>query len=244
MGTYSTTFFCQTNDAKRVATVLLSMQRSAFVLPPKQGYVLVYDQECDDDDESAVRRLSSQLSRGLGAAIIAMRNEDDDLLEYYLYVDGSLRDHYSSSSVHSDEREPSRSAFGSTPVLCEVFNKPRSGKRLENILSSTDYVFESERYEALSKSLGLPYKYAQLSFREIAESVNAYEIASSGVMILTRSQLRDIDGFKLPLKTYDPEREVQALVRRNRPISAIDLYRREKKCSLQEAHSYVMSLKR
>lgn len=242
MGTYSTTIFCKTNDAKHVATVLHSTRRSAFVLPPKQGYVLVYDQECDDDDE-VVGRISSHLSRELGAVIIAVINYDDDLLEYYLYVRGSLRDHYSSSSAHSDEWEIGRSVFGSTSVLCEVFNKPRSGKRLENILLSTDYIFESERYAALSKILGLPYNYAQLSYWEIAGSVNAYEMASKGIVLLTRFQLREIGGFDLPLRTYVPEREVQALVRRNLPISAIDLYRREKKCSLQEAHAYVMSLK-
>ena len=109
---------------------------------------------------------------------------------------------------------------------------------------SAAYLFESERFEALSIVMGLPYKYAQLSYREISESINNSEMKSSSVMILTRSQLKGFGGLEIPLRIYDPEGEVRALVRENRLISAIDLYRRENNCTLQEAYSYVMSLTR
>lgn len=244
MGTYSTTFFCQSTDPEQVAAVLRRMQRTAFVLPPKQKYVLVYDLVGDEQGSAQVKRLTSELSLQLDTTVITVLNRDDDLLEYYLFANGELKDNYLSTSAHSDAAGPGRSATGAPFILSALFEKPKSRQKLATILSSTEYLYESERYEELAKALGLPYKYAQLSYREIAEVVTDAEFDAKSVSILSRYKLRNFGPSELPRKVYDPEYAVRALVRQNRLISAIDLYRREKQCSLEEAHSYVMSLKR
>ncbi len=137
-----------------------------------------------------------------------------------------------------------RIATGTPVILSEQFGKPKSHQKLATILSSTDYLYESERYEEFAKALGFPYKYAQLSYREIAEVVTDAETDAQSVSILNRYKLRNFGSSDLPKKAHDPEQEVRSLVRQDRLVSAIDLYRRKKQCSLEEAHSYVMSLKR
>jgi hypothetical protein len=56
------------------------------------------------------------------------------------------------------------------------------------------------------------------------------------------SLFRQYKKYFAPGKQFDLDKEVKALLRRNKNISAITLYQRKNQCSLQEAKKYIESL--
>ena len=80
MGNHYTSLICRTTDQDGVADMLRRQRRVAFVLPPINGYVGVYDQECDNQDFDEISTLSVTLSTRLACLVFAVLNYDDDLL--------------------------------------------------------------------------------------------------------------------------------------------------------------------
>jgi len=162
MGNFYTNITVKGRSQDEVAGALAAMKRTAFVSPTVDGYTVIFDAECEDQDPQVISRLTGDLSRQLGCPAIAFLNHDDDILWYQLYANGKLVDEYNSAPDYFEPAgEPSGPAGGDVAKLMEAFDAAADTKALEKVLrtSSLDeggFVFAYERHLALVRLLGMP----------------------------------------------------------------------------------------
>ena len=159
MGNFYTNYTLRGPSQQSVAKTLTG--RSAIVAPARDGYVVVFDEESEQQDQGVINALAARLSREFGCPVLAVLNHDDDLLWYQLHVDGELADEYDSSPGYFDpSAEPSDPSGGDAHRLCSAFGASNVAE-VESVLrkSSFDedgYVFAVERHTDLFRALGIP----------------------------------------------------------------------------------------
>ena len=67
--------------------------RGSSVTPPHNGWITVYDDACDRDP-SALRRLAKELSERMGAVVIAIGIEHEEVVRFVLHEAGRIVDEY------------------------------------------------------------------------------------------------------------------------------------------------------
>lgn len=67
--------------------------RGSLVAPPRHGWIAVYDDVCDRSPEM-LRRLAREISDRMGAVVLLLGIERDDLLRMILFERGSIVDEY------------------------------------------------------------------------------------------------------------------------------------------------------
>src|SRR5690242_12194507 len=120
MGNFYTNFTLRGPSQQAVAKLLTG--RSAFVTSEQNGVVMVFDEECDTQDQAVITELGERLSRKFGCAVWSVLNHDDDILWYQLYLAGELVDEYDSTPDYfEDSEEPSDSGpkGGNANMLCD-----------------------------------------------------------------------------------------------------------------------------
>ncbi|MEO5575741.1 MAG: GNAT family N-acetyltransferase [Gaiellaceae bacterium] len=73
--------------------------RGSEVTPPRNGWITVYDEACDRDP-SALRRLAKELSERMGAVVIAVGVEHEQVVRFVLHEAGRIVDEYLSVPEH------------------------------------------------------------------------------------------------------------------------------------------------
>jgi hypothetical protein len=68
--------------------------RRAYIVPPRQGWVTIYDETSEAQGISEIGRIARELSQRCRSVVIAFCVEDSDILTYQLYDAGELRDAY------------------------------------------------------------------------------------------------------------------------------------------------------
>jgi hypothetical protein len=160
MGNFYTNFTLRGPSQQAVADALAG--RSAFVTPAKDGSIVVYDEQSDQQDQYVITGLAASLSQEFDCPVLAVLNHDDDILWYQLYLGGELADEYDSSPGYfnefADRSEPSGgdaeklcNAFGATDVLAveRVLRKPS--------FADGGYTFAVKRHADLARALGIPF---------------------------------------------------------------------------------------
>ena len=218
-------------------------RRAALVLPAIGGYIVVYDQACDNQDFDEVYALSLTLSRELACLVFAVLNYDDDLLWYCLHSGGELVDQYNSFPGYFDASTEIGPSGGDPEALCRAFAKSESLPKLDKLLRNPDYVTATEHHQAIAEVLGLPITIAQLSYSELVGEGSGNDELADRVSALSRADVAKVVPVATVPLPVDLEKEVRALVHRAKVISAIYLYQTTTHCSLQEAHDYVLVLK-
>jgi hypothetical protein len=72
MGASFTNYQVRSNSASAVRDALVPLVRArACVSPPKGGWVTVYDEASDEQDDEVIRHLAEGLSRTLNTAVLA-----------------------------------------------------------------------------------------------------------------------------------------------------------------------------
>jgi ribosomal protein S18 acetylase RimI-like enzyme len=67
--------------------------RGSLIAPPRHGWIAVYDDVCDRSPEM-LRRLAREISDRMGAVVLLLGIERDDLLRMILFERGSIVDEY------------------------------------------------------------------------------------------------------------------------------------------------------
>lgn len=67
--------------------------RGSLIAPPRHGWIAVYDDVCDRSPEM-LRRLAREISDRMGAVVLLLGVERDDLLRMILFERGSIVDEY------------------------------------------------------------------------------------------------------------------------------------------------------
>lgn len=79
--------------------------RGSVVMPPRNGWIAVYDELCDRDPKQ-LRRLAQELSDRFGAAVIAFGVEEDAVARFVLLDRGRIVDEYASVPEYQGELPP------------------------------------------------------------------------------------------------------------------------------------------
>jgi hypothetical protein len=80
-----------------LATALRNLGRSAFLTPTTNGFTVICDRECENQDTDLLGSLALTVSTQLACPAWAVLNHDDDVLWYQLFDQGQLVDAYISS---------------------------------------------------------------------------------------------------------------------------------------------------
>jgi hypothetical protein len=163
--------------------------REAYVTQAFGEYTVVYDAECEEQDPEVLTALAAGLSAELECPALAVINHDDDVLAYWLYVNGSLEDEYNSMPDYfKGLEEPTAPAGGVAARLTSLFGG--DAEVVERILraGSVDdegYVFALDRHADLVEELGLPacavgYGYTYMEEGELPEELDEDQLRKVG----------------------------------------------------------------
>jgi hypothetical protein len=104
---------------RRFIPQLAGGSKGSAVVPPRRGWIAVYDELCDRDP-SALRRLARELSDGLGVVVVAFGVEEGAVARYLLYERGRLLDEYLSIQEYYGPLPSGEVvALGANPTLVE-----------------------------------------------------------------------------------------------------------------------------
>ncbi len=97
MGAFITNCHVRSDSTDAVCKALKPFVRArAYVSPPKNGWVTVYDEASDKQDQETLCRITRQLSKTLRADAIAFMVHDSDIAQYWLYRRGAIADEFNS----------------------------------------------------------------------------------------------------------------------------------------------------
>lgn len=159
---------------------------SAIVTPSHLGCVVAFDEASEMQDESLIAELASQLSLDLHCPVLAVLNHDDDILCYWLYINGEFKDKYDSSPGYFDSAATiSNPVGGHAERLCSAFGVD-DADAIEAILRKPfgerdGYLFAVDRHADLTKALGLPlygvgFGYSYIERGELPESLGESDL--------------------------------------------------------------------
>jgi hypothetical protein len=104
---------------RRFIPQLAGGSKGSVVVPPRRGWVSVYDELCDRDP-SALRRLARELSDTLGSVVVAFGVEEGAVVRYLLLERGRLLDEYLSIQEYYGPLPSGEvMALGANPTLVE-----------------------------------------------------------------------------------------------------------------------------
>ena len=166
MGNFYVNFSVKSTDQPRVADLLREAGRVAIIMPPHNGFTVVFDQEADSQAVEPILEVGTMLSRQL-APVIAFLNHDD-ILCYWLFERGELVDEYNSCPDYFAEEEEADAEQGGDPrLLCRVLGAEASPGGVGEILRG-ETTFAVHQHQRLAAALGLPswsvgmgYEYAE-----------------------------------------------------------------------------------
>ena len=161
----------------RVVDFLKEEGRTAFVSVATDGYTVVCDRECDQQNPLAITQLGQKLSSHLESPVLAVLNHDDDVLHYWLFEGGAVIEQYDSCPDYFDADEFDEDELrvfaeeagaeeedladeGPEPTgdgreLCRAFGSPTVQEQVRSILASPG-TFAVMQHEQLVSALRLP----------------------------------------------------------------------------------------
>src|SRR5215469_2566751 len=98
MGAFFTNYQVRGKSASDVSKAIEPLvETRAYVSTAKGGWVTVYDEASDQQDDEILKRIASELSKKLGTAVFAFLVHDSDIAIYWLYENGVLIDEFNSA---------------------------------------------------------------------------------------------------------------------------------------------------
>jgi len=196
MGNWYTNVSLHGANQSDVLAALDVLGRRAYVTPGKNGWIVVYDQECDKFDLSILESLALTLSTRLSCTALASFNADDDILWLGAWENGVLATRYASSLKMFEDAGEFPAVRETAEVLARIFEKPQAARQVLRTLRRAHgvlgllslffkirlaYVVEVQRHLDLSDLLGIPRASVGLGFHyiergEIPEDIDRAEL--------------------------------------------------------------------
>jgi len=144
-------------DRARIIQALEQRGRRAYVGPASDGFVVVFDEQSDDNPDLGAE-LARELTAELRGLALATTVHDDDIFAYWLVRDGELVDQYLSRPGYFDGTDAPPEG-GDAALLTAAFGAGNADA-VERVLRAPakegDYLFETGRHSDLAELLGLP----------------------------------------------------------------------------------------
>ncbi|MGZ4962640.1 MAG: hypothetical protein ACXWC8_08815 [Limisphaerales bacterium] len=141
--------------------------RTAIIAPADNDCVVVFDAECDTQDQAIIAEVGEKLSSELGATVLSVLNHDDDILWYQLFEKGKVIDEYDSMPGYFDEDSDHSGALGGDAQKLAAAFGIQDSVGIARILKSDKYSSAVERHAALCEALNIPDFAAGCGYRYI-----------------------------------------------------------------------------
>jgi hypothetical protein len=171
VGRHTSNYQVRSTEREDVRRAMRRLARGAFhVTRPAGGWISVYDEAAERQDEDERRRLARGLSRRLHTGVLALLLHDSDVVSYLLFDDGTLIDEYDSCPDYFGEvpAPKHRRTQGRPARLAAYASQPGRAARLERVLDRRqEHTFEDVRLQALARALGIPPKRALANLSDL-----------------------------------------------------------------------------
>lgn len=175
MGSFCTNITVRTADTDGVAAAVRQAGRTAYIAPPENGSIVVFDEASEGQDPEVLKTLALHLARTCRCPALAILNHDDDVLVYVLFDAGKVVDEYNSAPgyVDADADPGAPPAGGDAQRLTAAFGAPDRAADTERILRAAGnaeegFVFATDRHRELasvlrlsSAAVGMGYTYLE-----------------------------------------------------------------------------------
>ncbi len=169
MGSFFTNYQIRSESQENVVSILTPLvKQRAYVSPPKNGWVTVYDEASDEQDERELNRLATAISQKLSTAVFAFLIHDSDVLVYFLYSHGQLIDEYNSDPDYfGNVGELDRARFRGKPVeLLKYCVSSTNLDAVERVLNPENHpIMAEDIFDDLAPLLDLDEARVLLGFR-------------------------------------------------------------------------------
>jgi hypothetical protein len=170
MGSFFTNYQVRSNSAMAVRDAMSPLaEKRAYVSPPTNGWVTVYDEESDSQDDAVIRKVAAALSKTLNTVVLAFLVHDSDIAMYWLYESGRLCDEFNSNPDYFGEpvNDATRARVaGKTDALLPLCKPGTAHAELEEALHPADGppLMAEDMVDDLARLLGIDDTRASLGF--------------------------------------------------------------------------------
>jgi hypothetical protein len=170
MGAFFTNLHVRNSSTEAVFEVLPKLTHSrAYVSPPTNGWVTVYTETTEDQDEKKLCALAGGLSKTLKADVLAFLVHDSSVACYWLYSCGELADEFNSAPDYFGEsvnEQRRKQVGGSVDVLLPLCVTGTTRQELDEVLHPSDGwpAFAEEIIYDLARLLGIDDARVSLGF--------------------------------------------------------------------------------
>lgn len=161
MGASFTNYQVLAKSASKIKKALEPLVKSrAYVSPEKNGWVTVYDESSDDQNEAVITHIATELSKSLVTTVLACLVHDSDIAAYWLYQSGALTDEFNSAPDYFgnevDDKTRARLS-GNSDVLLPLCVASTTREEIEAVIHpSDDFPMMAEGiFVDLAKLLGI-----------------------------------------------------------------------------------------
>jgi hypothetical protein len=170
MGAFFTNLQVRNVTTRAVCEALPTVTDSrAYVSPAHNGWITVYPESTEDQNDQTIRDLAGGLSGALKADVLAFLVHDSDIAVYWFYHDGELADEFNSApdyfGGHVDDYTRARLS-GDTGLLLPLCVPGTTHAELDGVLRPPDGhpVFAEEIVGELARLLGIKDPRTNLGF--------------------------------------------------------------------------------
>jgi hypothetical protein len=184
MGAFFVNYQIKSGDQDRVAAAAAELiQGRAYVSPPKNGWITLYDEISDQQDAYEIGRLGSELSAQLKAVVFAFVVNDSAMFVYYLFDNGDLLDEYNSAPppTSEDADADQKVRFAGRPDILLNYCPPGFDRSLLEVAlmrgdgliegGFAENVYAEERLHPLTQALGMDDLRTTLGFSDFDRRV-------------------------------------------------------------------------
>jgi hypothetical protein len=175
VGAFFTNLHVRNASTQAICATLPKLTPSrAYVSPPGNGWVTVYPEATEDQNEKTLCAIASGLSKTLKTDVLGFLVHDSDIAMYWLYRNGTLTDEFNSAPDYFGERMSERTRArvrGNPDVLVPLCVDGTTGAQLDEVLHPTDSppAMAEDIVIELAKLLGIDESRASLGFNYFDE---------------------------------------------------------------------------
>jgi hypothetical protein len=194
MGSFFTNYQVRGKSTTEVRDALAPLvETRAYVSPEKGGWVTVYDEASDDQNDETFKHIAAELSRKLQTAVFAFLVHDSDIAIYWLCQNGALIDEFNSAPDYFKEAGEKAKARvrGKAEALLPLCVAGTSLAQVEEVIHPADGFapFAEEIFNDLAKLLGiedarmsLGFKYFDEEGEELLGDASEFEPVGKGTL--------------------------------------------------------------
>jgi len=175
MGAFFTNLQIRSTSTQAVCAALPKLTDSrAYVSPEGNGWVTVYLEATEDQNDKTLRTIAGGLSQSLQADVLGFLVHDSDIAAYWLFQNGRLTDEFDSAPDYFGARVDAKTRArvrGNTDILLPLCLAGTSHAQLNQVLHPADgfATFADETVTELAKLLGIDETRASLGFNYFDE---------------------------------------------------------------------------